>query len=142
MKPKQESFSEIVAYVYVSESEVVKLAPEYTAKWEEQNLEQLEQILYSFGLNTKQPYRRYDGIPHRNKFNEVVVCSRWVGNERADKEWLDSGFASREAIDRSKNNKLLDNLYAQRGLTHSVQAVLEQRDSYEQGKGVNDQDSY
>lgn len=134
MKPKQESFSEIVAYVYVSESEVIKLAPDYTAKWEEQNLEQLEQILYSFGLNTKQRYRRYDGLPHRNRFGEVVVCSRWVGNERADKEWLDSGFASREAIDRSKNNKLLDNLYAQRGLTHSVQAVLEQRDSYEQVK--------
>lgn len=133
-KMKQESFSEIVAYVYISESEVAKVVPTYTAEWEEQNLEKLEEILYSFGLNVKQPYRRYDGIPHRNKFNEVVVCSRWVGNERADDEWLNSGFASREAIDRSKNNKLLDNLYAQRGLTHSVQAVLEQRDSYEQEK--------
>jgi len=39
-----------------------------------------------------------------------------VGEERQDLGWLDSPYASREAIDKKKNNKLLNDLYRLRGM--------------------------
>ena len=129
-KVNQENFSSIVALVYVSESELVKAFPGYSAEWETTQPGLFSQILYSFGLNTAQPYHRQDAIQHRNKLNEIVTCSRWVGNERHDDEWIALGFASREALDRHKNNRLLDDSYRMRGMTQDVQDTLEQRDKY------------
>ena len=130
-KTEQKNFSSIVAYVHISESELIKAYSNYDSSWETSNQKAFEKILYDLGLNTEQPYKRYDGLTHRNRLGEVVVCSRWVGNERHDSEWIESGYASREALDRAKNSRLLDNLYAQKGLTKAVQDMLEQRDMYE-----------
>lgn len=124
MRTQQKYFSQIAAYVYISESELAKVM-DYNASITE---EELKPILHSLGLNTEQQYLRQDGLQHRNRFNEIVVCSRWVGNERYDDEWIMSGYASKEAVDRHKNNRLLDESYRAKGLTHDIQAVLESRE--------------
>lgn len=129
-KSEQKNFSSIAAYVYVSESELVKAFEDYDSQWEHTQPDAFKSLLYSLGMNTDQPYKRYDGLQHRNRFNEVVACSRWVGSERHDQAWVKSGYASKEALDRNKNSRLLDNLYEQRGLTEGIQKMLEQRDSY------------
>jgi len=45
-----------------------------------------------------------------------VTCDRFVGNERTDKEWIESGYASREAKDKSSGSKLLTDIYRQKGM--------------------------
>lgn len=122
--------SKIVALVYVSESEIVELYPEYDATWEFDRPLFFKDILYSFGLDVEIPYERQDGLTHRNMMNKVVKCSRWVGNSRLDSEWLESGFASKECLDKAKNNRLLDDVYRIKYLTEDAQASLEARDRY------------
>lgn len=129
-KLSQTSFSSIVALVYISESELARVMPSYSSEWEVKYPEMMEEILWGLGLNTKQPYKRYDTIQHRNRFDEVVMCSRWVGNERHDFEWISSGYASKEALDRDRNSRLLDDTYRMRGLTQDIQDLLESRDRY------------
>ena len=85
-------------------------------------------MLWNFGLNTDQEYERQDSIQHRNRLNQQVFCSRWVGNERSDIDWILSGYASREAIDRDKNSPLLDSLYREKYFTLDTQAYLEEKD--------------
>ena len=132
LKPKttQQNFSSIVALVYISESELIKAMPDYSATWEEEYPYKMKEILHDLGLNVEQPFIRQDAIQHRNRFGEVVVCSRWVGNERHDLEWIQSGYASREALDRAKNSRLLDDSYRMRGMTVDIQDMLEKRDQY------------
>ena len=109
------SFS-IAAIVIVSLSEIQKAISWVTAEHLEQNRTELEEILYNLGMDTKNyPYEVFEDI-HRNRFNEVVECQRYVGNERFDKIWITSGYASQEALDRSKGNKLLTDLYVKRGI--------------------------
>lgn len=130
-KVKQSNFSSIVALIYISESEIIKVLKDYNANWEEQYPEATKEILWGLGLNTEQPYQRHDGIQHRNRFGETVICSRWVGSERHDLGWIESGYASREAIDRHKNSRLLDDSYRMRGMTVDIQDALERRDMYD-----------
>lgn len=130
-KPKevqQEKLSSICAIAYVSESEVQMLFKNYDSSWETSNLEMLHQALWTLGLNVNQEYTRQDNIQHRNKMNKPVFCSRWVGNERFDDEWIKSGYASQEAIDRNKNSGLLDSLYREKLMTKDAQDYLEAKD--------------
>lgn len=106
----------IIALRYISLSEIQKTNPEITLAWIENNPEQFKVILFELGLDTSIPWDWQENIPHRNFFNEVVTCDRWVGNERTDKVWIESGNASLEAKDKSKGNKLIIDLYRQRGL--------------------------
>ena len=46
-----------------------------------------------------------DAVPH-------ILCG---GYERTDKEWIESGYASREAKDKASNNRLLNDLYRMKG---------------------------
>lgn len=131
MKPQQTSFSLIAAVIHVSESEIVKVNPEYDASWEEERPYLFKQLLWDLGLDPSKEYVRFDGLQHRNRLNEVVVCSRWYGHERSDQAWLISGYASEAALDKAKNNRLLDDSYRMRQLTHDAQDVLERRDMYE-----------
>lgn len=127
-KPQKQSM--IAAVMHVSESEIYAAYPEYVADWEKEAPTVFKNLLWNFGLNTKQEYMRQDGLQHRNRLGKVVTCSRWYGNERSDDEWLNGGYASQAAVDRSKNNHILDDSYRIRHLTIDAQYALEQRDRY------------
>ena len=66
-------------------------------------------------INLHKGIERQENLQHRNRFNEVVICDRYVGNERTDKEWLNSGYASQEAKDKATGSKMLADLYRLRG---------------------------
>lgn len=123
-------YSQIVAQVIISESEIKKVIPEYTYKYEETNPDEFLKIMYDLGIDTKYNITRQDGLWHRNRLNEVVLCSRWVGEERLDEEWIKSGYASKEAIDKVTGNKILEDLYRSKNLTKDTQEVLESKDRY------------
>ena len=124
----QQRFSSIFAASYVSESELELLNPAYQASWEIEKPRLFEDMLWNLGLDSTLDYKRIDGIQHRNKLNKIVTCSRWVGNERTDIAWLTSGYASQEAIDKGKNNPLLDSLYKEKLFTVDTQDYLEAKD--------------
>ena len=119
----------IVALCIISESEIVKVMPNYTSKFEDRD-EEFKNFLYSLGMDVNKPYQRQDALQHRNRFNEIVVCSRWVGNSRLDEKWLNSGYASREAIDKASGSKLTEDIYRARYETEDAQQMLESRDKY------------
>ena len=121
--------SAIVALCIVSESEIVKVMPNYSSEFENDTIA-FNKFLHSLGMDTEKPVLRQDGLQHRNRLNEVVVCSRWVGEERLDEAWLYSGYASREAIDKASGSKILEDLYRSRYLTQDAQDSLEARDRY------------
>lgn len=120
--------SKIAAIVIVSESEISEVYPDYDSSWEKTSPEKLKDILFSFGLDISQLYQRQDGLTHRNMMNQVVLCSRWVGNSRQDSAWVESGYASKEAIDKAAGSKILDDLYRSKYLTEDAQQMLEARD--------------
>ena len=119
----------IVAQLEISESEIVKVMPEYNAAFEEDNPTRFKLMLYGLGMDISQYYERQDAIQHRNRFNEIVVCSRWVGSERVDDQWLNSGYASKSAKDKASGCKLLEDSYRSRQMTEDIQSKLEERDS-------------
>lgn len=106
---------QITALCYVSMSELAKVMPDITYDWIDDNKVSFYSILHDLGVNIKEPVDEQENIQHRNRFNEVVTCTRWVGNERTDTEWINSGYASRAAIDKSLNNKLVIDLYRKKG---------------------------
>ena len=119
----------IAAQIEISESELVKVLPDYKSSMETDQPTKFKLMLHALGLDISQPYERQDGLQHRNRFNEVVVCSRWVGVERLDTAWIQSGYASKAAIDKASGCRLLEDSYRARGLTEDVQRRLEERDS-------------
>jgi hypothetical protein len=128
---KKKRESAIVACCIVSESEVVMAVPDYTSSYEQDKPEVLSKVLFDFGMDVSQEYKRQDGLQHRNKVNEVVTCSRWVGNERTDQSWISSGYASKEAIDKHTGSKILEDLYRERGCTQDIQDYLNERDVHD-----------
>ena len=131
METKRQRPSAIVADIIISESEIAKVMPEYSYQLEEKEPEKFKEIMYSLGMDVNQVYIRQDAIQHRNRFNEVVVCSRWVGRERIDSDWLTSGYASKQAIDKASGSKILESLYREKCLTEDAQRVLEEKDARE-----------
>lgn len=57
----------------------------------------IERILRDNGMDVTEPYS-LEYSRHRNLRGNIVSCERYVGEERNDKEWLDSGAASWECI--------------------------------------------
>lgn len=131
MENKRQRPSAVVADIIISESEIAKVMPEYSYELEEKEPEKFKEIMYSLGMDVNQIYLRQDAIQHRNRFNEVVVCSRWVGRERIDNDWLTSGYASKQAIDKASGSKILESLYREKCLTEDAQRVLEEKDARE-----------
>jgi hypothetical protein len=121
--------SAIVALCIISESEISKILPDYSFQFEEET-EMFTELLFKLGMDINKPYQRQDGLQHRNRLNEIVVCSRWVGQERIDRNWIEGGYASREAIDKASGSKILEDLYRSKYLTEDTQALLEARDKY------------
>lgn len=122
--------SAIVALCIISESEIAKVLKDYDSSIEDTQSTKFKLMLHSLGMDISKPYQRQDGLQHRNRFNEIVVCSRWVGDERTDEQWIKSGYASRSAIDKASGSKLTEDLYRARYETEDAQAMLEARDKY------------
>lgn len=134
MNNKQKSTtrpSAIVALCIISESEITKVIPNYSSDFENSETS-FKVFLYSLGMDVSKPYKRQDGLQHRNRFNEIVVCSRWVGEERIDSEWINSGYASKEALDKASGSRILEDIYRSKYLTEDAQNLLEARDKYSQ----------
>lgn len=81
---------------FISESELM-LLPGYMIGSNETHKEDFEKILYNLGMDIHKGYELQVGFTHRNRLNKVVNCNRWCGMERLDDEWINSGYASREA---------------------------------------------
>lgn len=107
----------IAALVYISESEISEIYEDYHDSWEEDQPEKFKKILFQFGLDISQPYQKQENLTHRNMMSKIVKCHRWVGNSRLDTEWIRSGMASREAIDKANGTRLLIDIYRAKGLT-------------------------
>jgi hypothetical protein len=108
--------SNIIALSIVSAMDIVEVMPHFTYKWAEENKGDFYEILWQFGMNTNQGVETQACVTHRTRLNRLVTCDRWVGNERTDKEWIDSGFASRESKDKASGSKLLTDIYRQKGM--------------------------
>lgn len=121
--------AEIVALRIISLSELHRINSSFTEKSiSEYSTEKLKELLHVLGVDTTQPYE-HQIIPHRNSFNEIYTGSRWVGCERIDAEWLESGYASQEAKDKAKGSRLLIDLYRNKGLsTDRLAGVWENED--------------
>lgn len=129
-KNKNTRKSSIVALCIVSESELAQAYPNYSSEWETTRSEEFLNILYALGIDTSLRYERQDGLWHRNRLNKVVLCSRFVGHERQDSEWIMSGYASQEAKDKASGSRLLEDIYRAKRLTEDTQAALEAREKY------------
>lgn len=104
----------IPAMKVVSLSEIQKVKPWFSKDHAMKYEEETNEILFDLGMDTSYKVDMQD-CTHRNAFGEVVTTLRWCGEERSGQEWLQSGYASPEALDRGLNNKLLSDLYRLRG---------------------------
>lgn len=105
----------IIALCIVSASEIAMVVPEFTYDMIENDRNRFADILHQFGMDLKQPVELQENLVHRNRANKIVQCDRYVGYERTDPEWIESGHASKEARDKSLNNKLINDLYRKKG---------------------------
>ena len=124
--------SDIAAKIHISESEIILANNEYTYEDFTKNPKKYHEVLYSLGLDTNFNFVFQPTCLHRNQLNKVVICGRFYGDERTDNEWITSGYASRAAKDKASNCRLVDEMYAQRGLTQTAQIAGELKDAYEQ----------
>jgi hypothetical protein len=127
--------AEIVALRIISLSELHRMNSSFTEKSiSEYDPEKLKQLLHGLGVDTTQPYE-HQIISHRNSLNEIYTGSRWVGCERVDAEWLESGYASQEAKDKAKGSRLLIDLYRNKGLsTDRLAGVWENEDEQKENQ--------
>lgn len=63
----------------------------------EEDKQTIEKILYENGMDVTEPYT-LEFSKHRNLRGNIVSCERYVGEERRDKNWLNSGAASWESV--------------------------------------------
>jgi hypothetical protein len=124
--------SGIVASVVISLSELIKVYPEFKVKdiktpYGHYSKEFLE-LLQGLGMDTKETIREDFNTTHRNRFNEVVTCPKWSGEELQTPEWINSGYASRAAVDKASGSLLVEASYRQRGETKDMQAAYDERD--------------
>lgn len=127
---REKRSSMIVAQVIISESELAKVIPNYTSEFEASDPYKFRSLLWSLGMDVDKGFQRQDYMQHRNRLNEVVLCSRWVGESRIDTEWIESGYASTEAKDKYSGSRMLEDLYRAKSATLDIQDYLESRDKY------------
>lgn len=75
------SLSELQKFISVTEESILA------------NEKDFLKLAYNLGADTSKHYE-VQHLTHRNKFNEVVDCPRYVFSERTDDRWLKSGNAS------------------------------------------------
>lgn len=100
----------MVAVVVVSASELQTVISNWTESYPLNNPKSFRNILWGMGIDVNTPVDHQTGLTHRNRLNAVVTCDRWVAKERTDEEWLNSGFASREARNDASGSKLVRDL--------------------------------
>ena len=105
----------ITALCIVSASEINLAKPGFTYYWADNNPDDFNDILFNFGMDLTQPIEKQTDIQHKNRMNKVVICDRYIGYERTDKDWINSGYASKEAKDKASGSKLLADLYKHKG---------------------------
>ena len=110
----------ICAVVYISLSEIQTVAEWVNEEFIAENQDVFKRMLYDLGADIYNYPCEEQVVTHRNRFGNTITCPRYVCNERQDIEWITSGYASPEAIDKSKNNRLLVDLYRSKGLVESV----------------------
>lgn len=126
-------YSNIAAWKIISESEIVLAFSNYDVSWwDESNPKRkiLLKLFYQLGIDTDYPIKLQGVTRHRNQLNKVVTCRRYLGEERQDKEWLNSGYASKEAKDKARKSRITDEIYWTKGLTVDCQVAGEIKDSY------------
>lgn len=128
MLNKEVKPNNIVALCIVSESELAAVIPNYSREYED--LPEFNKILFGLGMDTTKRIETQDALMHRNRLNQVVICRRYVGQERLDPEWITSGYASVEAKDKVSGSRLMEDIYRAKGLTQDAQDRLEARDVY------------
>ena len=107
----------IAAVRIISESEIATVKDGFTLQWAIENPKEFNEMLYELGFDTNSMIELQEGLTHRNSFNAVITCARWVGSERTCPKWLASGYASQEAKDKATGSKMLEDLYRRRGMT-------------------------
>lgn len=122
--------SSIVALCIISESEIAKVMPTYNKDYPIDFPGPFKEMMHALGMDVSRPIERQDGLWHRNRLNEIVLCSRYVGHERQDAEWLTSGYASQSAKDKASGSRMLEDMYRARNLTEDRQAALADRERY------------
>ena len=110
----------IAAVCYVSLSEIQTIANWVTEEFIENNPDVFKQMLFDLGMDVFNYPWEVQEVTHRNRFNNVITCPRYVGNERVDQTWISSSYASLEAKDKSLNNTLLTDIYRSKGMVESV----------------------
>ena len=106
---------QIAAFGAISLSELQTIDASLTKEYFEADPEALKKILHDLGLDVYNYPVDEQNVQHRNRFGNVITTWRWVCNERIDKEWVNSGYASQAAIDKASGSRLLVDCYMQRG---------------------------
>lgn len=109
--------TQIIALSIVSAADIAVVKPDFTYDWTISNPKAFQDILHEFGMDVTSMWEVQDDVIHTTRMNKVVQCTRYVGSERTDKEWINSGYASREAKDKSSGSKLLNDIYRGKGMT-------------------------
>lgn len=97
----------MIALKVISASEIAKVIKNWHYTYPLVEPEKFKKLLWDLGLDTNKPWEIQEDILHRNAFGEVRQCTRYVGVERIDRTWIESGYASREAKDIATGSKLL-----------------------------------
>lgn len=106
---------QIAAIKYISLSELKLVNPKINKQWIENNLQAFQKMLFDLGVDTTQPIDVQENIQHRNIFENIVACDRFVCMERYDEEWVKSGYASQSAKDKSLGSKIMLDVYRLKG---------------------------
>lgn len=106
---------QIAAHVFISLSEIREVFPDVTLESLNDNPDDLKQMLHDLGMSLDTEIEVQENIHHRNRFGQIVQCTRWVGDERTDETWLKSGYASQAAKDKAKGGRLLLDMYRLKG---------------------------
>lgn len=100
----------MIAAIVLSESELAKVIPDWTMDIVNNNPNEFRKILWDLGGDIHKPWEIQENIIHRNRIKEVVQCNRWILSERLDRDWINSGFASREAKNLASGSRMVQDL--------------------------------
>lgn len=110
---------DIYAIEIISLSEINTVQP-LTIEQINTNPDDFKRTLFSLGMDCYNYPLTEQHCTHRNRFGNIVTDYRWVCNSRVDKQWVESGYASQAAKDKSLGNSLLIDSYRLRGEVESV----------------------
>lgn len=87
--------TQLVSYKNISMSDLIR-CPGFDG-----TDEKIKELLYKLGVDTRF-HVEVEVITHRNIQNQVVTCEYYMGRERTDRAYIQSGHASIEALYASK----------------------------------------